>query len=362
MGNLFDYLKEYGQVPFAEKPFNEIDNFIFSQISYLDFGYVISEDVMLSVVEASAKYFDVHPSISSLGLVIPSQIIDLFRILPKYERFADVVLSDYVSTFSDTEQFSAITFHLPTGVSCVAFRGTDDSIVGWKEDFMLCYRDVPAQKEAVRYLNSIGRKFPAPTYVCGHSKGGNLSVYASAKCRQEVQERIVTVFNNDGPGFCGDFYQSDDYQKISKKVIDIVPQGSIVGMLLEHSEEYKIVQSDYRGIFQHDIFSWQIDGDQPLVVDDRTRQSYFFDETLRAALRDMDLEEKKKFVDAFFGIIEEADVKNLAEVPEKSFDLIYQAIRLDKESKKLLRIVLRKFLKGSGVTIKNNLKRRIRKR
>lgn len=356
MANLFQYLKEYGQKSFRESPLNVVDNFIFSQLSYINYDGVVEGKESVNMIEGNAKYFSINPTISSLGLVIPPEIIELFKVLPMYSRYSDVFLSDYVNIISNEIQFSAITFHLPTGEVYVAFRGTDDTIVGWKEDFMLCYGEVPAQKEAVKYINRIGRAYPTKLYICGHSKGGNLAVYSAAKCDKEVQDRIVNVYNNDGPGFCDDFYHGDEYAVIADKVVGIVPQGSIVGMLLEHADDYYIIQSTYKGVFQHNVFSWQIEGDHPVPVDDRTRESYFLDKSMREALRQMEFEERREFVDAFFKAIDAAKVENLVEVPDKILDLIHQAVQLDKKYKKLLAGVVGKFLKSGGKTLSESIR------
>lgn len=348
MANLYDYLEEYGGETFASFPPNEIDNLIFSQLSYLSFSDVVPKDRDLSLLRAKKAFFAKNPSLSSLGLIVPKQIIQLLRVITDYPRYKKVRVSHVVELSSKDLQFGACLFTLPTGDRFVAYRGTDDQVVGWKEDFMLCYeREIPAQKEAVEYLKTIIRTTEGKLYLCGHSKGGNLAVYAAVKCRKLFRGRLVAVYNDDGPGFIDAFYNSDSYRAVKGRVHAFVPKSSVIGMLLEHSEDYTVVESKAVGIFQHDAFSWQVEGDHFKVVDDRTRMSYFMDESVKGMIARLTLDQRKKFVDAFFKILELCDVEHCIDIPKNLGKIIQQTINLDDELKETLLLVV-KALFASG--------------
>ena len=207
MANILEYLDWRGDLTLSERPFNEVDNLILAEICYLDFsGFVPAgfQTQQVTLQAAASAYFTAHPE-TNMGVLVPDQIPVLVEHAAKTARFGDIRLLGYVNRIDEETQtqFSAVTMLLPDGSAYVAFRGTDDTIVGWKEDFNMAFTpEIPAQKYAAEYLRQVSAALPfRPLLVGGHSKGGNLAVYASVFCGQEVQKRILAVYNNDGPGF-----------------------------------------------------------------------------------------------------------------------------------------------------------------
>ena len=161
---------------------------------------------------------------------------------------------------------------------------------------------VPAQQEAVRYLQRVAQKTTGPLYVGGHSKGGNLAAFAASFVEPAVQQRIVAVYNNDGPGFLEDVIESDGYQAICQKIQTFIPQTSLFGMMLEHAEPFTIIQSSGHFIMQHDPYSWTVLGPDFVYLEQVTASGRFLDQTIRGWLANLSPEQREQFVDALFDI------------------------------------------------------------
>jgi hypothetical protein len=276
----------------------------------------------------------------------------MFREAAFSERFADVRLSDYINKIDDLEekQFAAVTFTVGDGSRYIAFRGTDDTIVGWRENFNMSFMTpVPAQEEAVKYLDRVARGCMGSLRVGGHSKGGNLAVYASMFAAPEIQERISEVYNNDGPGFGQPVLKLKGYQSIRSRIKTIVPQSSIVGMLLEHEEEYEVVKSGGRGPLQHDGCRWEVEGTHFIRLDKLTGGSAHFDKKLKEYLEAMDIEKRREFTEVFFGILESTGAKTLTELSKsklKNTGTIISALyHLDKDTRDMIKRTVSLLLK-----------------
>lgn len=268
MANILEYLDWRGDLTLLERPFNEVDNLILAEICYLDFsGFVPAgfQTQQVTLLDAASAYFAAHPE-TNMGVLVPDQIPVLVEHAAKTARFSDVRLLGYVNRIDEKTQtqFSALTMLLPDGSAYVAFRGTDDTIVGWKEDFNMAFTpEIPAQKYAAEYLRQVSGALPfRPLLVGGHSKGGNLAVYAAVFCGQDVQNRILAVYNNDGPGFYSSLLSLPEHKPVAGKITTLLPESSVVGMLLEHEEAYQVVRSTQVGLMQHDGFSWQVKGER----------------------------------------------------------------------------------------------------
>ena len=313
MANILDYLDWRGDLQISERGFNEVDNLLLAELCYLDFGGIVPPgfDAPVPLQEAMRRY-DVLREHESMGVLVPDQIPELGRRMAASARFSGLLLCGYENKIDDETQtqFSALTLLLPDGTAYVAFRGTDDTIVGWKEDFNLAFATpVPAQLEAVRYLKQVADVLACPLRVGGHSKGGNLAVYAAAFVGEDVQERILNVFNNDGPGHDLATLESAGYRRIEKKLQTFIPKSSIIGMLLEHQENYKIVKSSSISIWQHNPFSWEINGDDFSYRSELTGDARYLNATLNQWIRAMSAEERAQLVDTIYGLI---DLDNIA--------------------------------------------------
>ncbi|MGN1231379.1 MAG: DUF2974 domain-containing protein, partial [Anaerotignum sp.] len=266
----------------------------------------------------------------------------LLRCLAESQRFSQMELCGYVNKldFAAEKQFSALTIRTGDGMAFVAYRGTDSSSVGWKEDFNMSFMDtVPAQQEAGIYLCQAAEHFKGRLRVGGHSKGGNLAVFAAAMCPAEVQERIVAVYNHDGPGFREGMLQRVGYRAILPRVQTFVPQSSVIGMLLEHEEEYVVIRSSQKGIMQHDPYSWEILGKDFVRLEALSEESRLLDRTVKAWLNDLPEEQREKFVDAVYEGISILPTDAFGEI-QLSPKIALQALRTwgdeNEETKKII--------------------------
>ena len=212
------------------------------------------------------------------------------------------------------EQFSAVCVHLPDGRCYLAYRGTDDSILGWKEDFLLSVLDwVPAQRDALEYLERIADDVEGELVLGGHSKGGNLAVYAAVHAPEEVQRRIRAVYNNDGPGFRENIQNTEGYGRIADRVFSVLPQHSMVGILLEQCGQPIIVKSAKVAPESHDGFNWELIGTKFVRCEDFSRSAKAFETAIERAIAGKTQAERREFVDAFFLLLTATGAKTLTE-------------------------------------------------
>lgn len=324
MANIMDYLSWRGDLTVKQVPFNCIDNLILSTLAYIDFeqtGFDLSGRSNVTLKEAGEKFSRLHADEKmNLGRVIPDEVYVLFDEVSRSPRFREMKLSHYVNQIDEMEekQFSAITVELGDGNICIAFRGTDDTIVGWKEDFNMCFRSpVPSQIQAVEYLHQVAVSKFGKIYMGGHSKGGNLAIYAATFCHPIIRHRIRKICSFDSPGFTQEILQRDSYKAIANRIQRIVPQSSMIGILFEHDAEYDVVESTQFGLFQHDMFSWQVLGEDFVYVDDISASSTRVEHTMKEFIYSMSIEERKKFVEALFYVFEETGAKTLSQLKMK---------------------------------------------
>lgn len=293
MANILDYLTWRGDFSFAQAPLNHVDALVLCRLSYIPFDGVVAEgflDAPVTIAEAADKCLAlVHKKDATRAFRLEDDE-QLLNCLIKSERFRDLPLIGFRNVFDQAhaEQFSAVTIRLPDNALFVAFRGTDGTIAGWREDFNMSFSDtVPAQRDAVAYLAEAASYFPGKLHIGGHSKGGNLAVYSATFCDPETQSRIASVVNHDGPGFNDNVISDARYKRILDRIHTYVPQSSIIGMLLEHEEDFSIVHSTNLGIMQHDVYSWEILRSGFIPVEELTNSSRFIDKTLKEWVRGM---------------------------------------------------------------------------
>lgn len=348
MANILDYIAWRGDIPFSASPFNEVDNLILSELSFIDFNGILSGSVeetvtLREVCESLSIYRD--EDLAESGVLIPKEISPLFYKAVESERFGGIALCGFESRIDvDSEmQFAAASFLLGDGTVFVSYRGTDDTLVGWKEDFNMSFLSVvPAQRHATHFLEKIASLYPCEFHLGGHSKGGNLAVYAAATAPIETQKRILSVYNNDGPGFLREFLDSEGYARIRDRVRTIVPETSIVGMLLEHETSYTVVKSTQSGLFQHDGFSWEVLGTGFIILDDRTSESKFVDRTLKAWVASIEPSEREEFVEALYEILSATSAATLSDLHADK-DAFWRILRSITPTQ---RSVLQKTLRG----------------
>ncbi len=344
MANFMDYLDWRGDLTVKQAPFNSIDNLILSTLIYIDFnltGMDLSAKANITIQEAGERFSMLHADEKiNPGRLIPDEIFELFDVLSRSQRFKNMKLSYYVDQIDEIEekQFAAITVDLGNGDICIAFRGTDDTIVGWKEDFNMCFQTpVPSQIQAVEYLHQVAHGKRGKIYMGGHSKGGNLAIYAATYCHSLVRRRIAKICSFDGPGFTRDLLEKESYKSISKRIQTIVPQSSVIGILLEHDDQYEVVSSTQSGLFQHDMFSWQVLGDDFVYVDDISASSSRVEHTMKEFIRSMSLEERQKFVEALFYVFEQTGAKTLSQLKVREVLTILSRMgREENDNRKIL--------------------------
>lgn len=354
MGTLFDYLDWRGDLTFAEVPLNEVDNLIFTQLSYIAFDGIVSEKEDVKPIflrDAVRQYLKKHKGQAAyLGKIVPSEILSIAAKAAKSVRYANVKMLAYTNHVDKKTQtqFSAVTFLPKNAPAYVAYRGTDDTLVGWKEDFNMSFlQPVPAQLQAVTYLERVAPYLSEKFFIGGHSKGGNLAVYAAVKCAPELKERILSVYNNDGPGFDRTFIEGVDYQNIRGKIRTIVPASSVVGMLLEHEENYDVIKSHATGLMQHDGCSWEVLGGKFIYLDAITHESRMVDSTLRAWLDSMSMQEREKVVDSVYEVLTATNAKTLTELTADKVKLVKAWGNLDPKVKSIVLKCIAIFLKES---------------
>ena len=284
MNTILDYLEWRGDLSFNERPFNEIDNLIFSELAYFQFSDVMEPEETITISDVFSRN-KIKPSKHDYSSNDP---LPLLEACSKSVRFSNVSVTNFVEIM-DTKreiQFSATTFIYAKDQIYVAYRGTDSNIVGWREDFNLSFLDeCPAQAEAVNYLQKVLKSFSSSIIVGGHSKGGNLAIYASIFCKPKEQNRITSIYSNDGPGF-NEYISSDKrYKAILPKVNLIIPEASIIGILFSNKEEKKIVKSTANGGHQHNPYTWVVKRDSFEEADKQASSSVLLDSTMELWLK-----------------------------------------------------------------------------
>lgn len=291
MANIFDYM-QWRDIEIEKVEFNEIDALILSRLSYFPFDNLMEEDEEITVKQSYKRY----KQKGKKGNILQKEDLELFEVLAKSKRFGNVKVTQYINKidFEEEKQFSAITILLPDKTIFVSYRGTDNTLVAWKEDFNMSFTEsVPAQKDAIIYLENIAKKYKEKLRVGGHSKGGHLAMYASSFCDSKIKKRIIQIYNNDGPGLYEKAIESKEYQEIVEKIHTYMPQTSIFGRMLNHKEKITIIKSTQTGVMQHDLYSWQVLGDK-FIESEITVYSEFVDKTLTNWVKEVSPEKRRK--------------------------------------------------------------------
>lgn len=356
METMLEYLKEYGDCSFRDMPMNEVDSLALCQLSYLKFDGMVP---------------GVNENRASVTLNSLTQREDFDRLFAdvRYEdvnralvegmlsgrRYQNLKLNCHINIIEKEweTQFSAITFLLEDGTVYVAFRGTDETIVGWKEDFNMAFLSpVPGQELSVRYLNTVASRLKRPFYVGGHSKGGNLAVYSAMNCRPEIQDRILKVYSMDGPGFRPEVLEECGYDMISDRVVKILPHSSLVGMLFESDMHFQVVKSKTFGLAQHNPYTWLVKGDHLVRADDIYEHRKKMDNTLNEWILSLNEEQLRTFVDTLYQVISASKAENLIEFTaewKRSMNGIVTALKeVDEDTSRVLKQMIKSLFELTG--------------
>lgn len=355
MNTLFDYIEWRGDLSFRQSGFTAVDNLILSTLAYVPYDTVVSGLIRKDGMTLSEAAAHILKKNTSKLRIRDGRDLELLKVCAASNRYSGIRLSGYVNRIDKKEekQFSAISMDCPDIGWFVSFRGTDLTLVGWKEDFNMSFMSpVPSQVEAVEYLDQVASSFKGKLRVGGHSKGGNLAVYAAAFCKKSVQKRILAVFNNDGPGFDASLIAKDEYQHIQDRINSFIPQSSVIGMMLEHSEHFTVIESNQSGLLQHDPYSWSIKGTDFIRVDRVTNTSVFVDQTLKDWVKNIDAEQREKFIDSLYEIISATEVNDLSELStnwlKHAKALALTLINTDEDTRKQVQETLSVLFKVAG--------------
>lgn len=344
-----EYLEKYGDFSFSEKPFNEIDGLIFSQLTYIDFNGIVDKDSIF-ISDASIKYISMHSDEEIEKLIgISEKAVKLLILCAKTRRFGWCEICHYVNSISDEidKQFSAINILLNKETNVIAFRGTDVTITGAKESAMLSYMfPVPAQIEALHYFQETAMLSGRNIITLGHSKGGCLATFAAVSCSNSLKKKIVRVIEYDAPGFPNWFFERYDYKQIKDKIQLYTPYGSIIGRLIGHDVTPIIVDSDESGIKQHQVSSWIINDDKFVLCDEYSYTSNFVSNYLNELAEYTDDDDLELFFNSIEQIADKIGLDDFYDMKaidfQKAIELIDTITNIDEAQKERLKQILKK--------------------
>ena len=322
MGNLITYVQQYEAQIFQEKLVTDIDILVLTEIAYLPFDEIVSssfeEKAAISLNQLGKEFETIkEKEHKNNPFMITKERIQLLDVVSKSPRFKDVKVFGFMNDIDDelTKQFAAVCYQWEEESRWIIFRGTDESLTGWKEDFMMTYSDlIPAQIDAIEYLRKQAELFSGSLNISGHSKGGNLSLYASAMQEEDIQNRIQQIYCWDAPGVHRSILNTEGYQRVVLKAKRYIPQDSIVGLMLESQVPYHIIESQGSGISQHSALMWNIEDDHFVELTELTRNSQLTDQTFKQWTEVVSDEDLKLFFDTFFELIFEMGVETVNDV------------------------------------------------
>ena len=343
MKNILSYMEWRGDLSLKSFPLNEVDIAVLSRLAYIDFNGIVSSsfEEKISAGDAADRFLSLPDAVNR---IYRGSDLAMLKKISSSPRFSNLLLCGYISQWDENaeKQFAAISITVDSHTVCISYRGTDNTLLGWKEDFNMGFScPVPSQTAAVDYLSRASSVLRGRIIVTGHSKGGNLAMYASAFCRPGIQRRIVKVYNFDGPGFEESIINSEGYRNVKNKIMAFIPQSSVVGMLLFHGEEFKVIRSlEKPGLPQHNLYSWEVIRDSFNELEEVTMHSKFVDETLKSWVGSMEPSQREAFVNIMYELICDTGARTLDDLgnrrPEKLISFLSSLKELDEESKNII--------------------------
>ena len=354
--NIFDYLLWRGDLSFAQDEFNEIDALILSIISYIEYDGIINSypsKKQKKYCHCIEKLFKKTPKENiNLGLLLSNKILDVAQKCQESKRFGEISVSNYINRVSseNEEQFCAITYHFLDKIY-ICFRGTDDTIIGWQENLnMICEKTIPAQTDAVKYLNKVASLFPSKQIIIGgHSKGGNLSFYSSIYCEKSVQDRIIRVYSFDGPGFFKKRLDKEKYLRIKNRMISFLPQNSIVGQFFDLISKKYIIKSNARGLNQHEALSWQIEGKHFIKEKSLTQKSIDIDKGITKLISSLTLKERQELSSEVWKVFSSLELDSLLQIKGNYRQLIRSTASMNRKYRKFIISAILVFVKNGAI-------------
>lgn len=343
MDNMFDYLKWRSDLSFSRCKVNELDFALFSQIImipftlYIDMPMSKTNDSMTLKELAKLVEENKEKFVKRMGLIIPPQILDMLIKMGESHRFENIIVRNYESEICESKeiQFTVFTLDLDEETRVIVYSGTDDSIIGWKEDFNMMFTfPTPAQKEAIKYLKRYSEN--KKLYIVGHSKGGNLAMYSTLHIREEIFENIIKVYCFDAPGISEEIKDMAEAKRRFKKIRGYTPQTAIIGRLFKHYEKDIVVSSTSSGLYQHDLLSWEVEVNKFKRLEKRDSDSLHIEQKIDRMLEKMSPVLKEEFVEIGYGLFMRTQSQTLTDLANKKTQLVKQYVTIKKEERKIL--------------------------
>ena len=312
--HLTDYVRWRGDLTFTDRAFKIEDNLVLSELVYVDYKPVLSDGQSMPLREAITRLDEVN-KLKNTRAGSGREDEEFARACAESGRFGDVILKDFKDIYdSQDRQFAAVTYILDDGTTVIAFRGTDSTIIGWKEDFMISYTRVPSQDLAYEYAKKHVKEAEGKVFICGHSKGAHLALYAAAHLDDRGKDKLVRVYVNDGPGFCDEVLDKSYIYSILSRVTKITPEYSIIGRIFEPpAGESIIVRSSAKALLQHNMQSWLIGPKGPVTCADHAPESHLITDLIDRFVEGMDLPARENFIDSLFGSMSETGAETIRE-------------------------------------------------
>lgn len=348
MKNMLDYIKEFGHVSFEERAFSEIDALVLTELEYLPLEKVVPSDENgenFVTVKEIAEYMQEHKQelFDENPMMITQERHEVSQVIADAPRFQSLKFFGVVSEWDKdtTKQFAAVTVEVEPSVRLVVFRGTDETLIGWKEDFLMTYSPlVAAQTDAKEYLAKQASLWGGDLMISGHSKGGNLAIYAAATQEEDVQLRIVDIFCFDSPGLYRSVLETKGYQNIVPLAMRYIPQDSLVGLMLESEVPYVIVKSNATGAMQHSAMTWEIEDGQFIKMEKLTKNSLLNDQTFKKWTESVSDEELELFWNVFFELLFSVGIDTVNDLYGQFMHYVQEFLKaagdMDEEKRELL--------------------------
>lgn len=321
MADLFDYLNWRGDLTFEQTPFCKIDGIILAQLVYINYTGLVSSDfksqIELSRLWDSLKSARDFTARCDMGPMVSAHTPELLESASKTARFSSLKVCAYSELYDRqrNEQFAAVTFILPDKQAVFAFRGTDDTVVGWRENFNLGYLPkIPSQVQALEYISAAHKALKSKYILTGHSKGGNLALHTAVYADSKIRKKITNIYDFDGPGFSQDFYNKPEYIEIKDRLTIVYPEQTIVGMIFHRPRHFEVIKSDKFAVYQHDPFNWHVTGCNFENANDVSRESKIFHKSLNNWIETMSVEQKEKFISSLFIVINASGYERFSEL------------------------------------------------
>ena len=357
---MIDYLKTYGHISFAESPLNDVDLLVFAQLAYMDFEEVTESPCPFSYALAHASFADSDDASEdrfSFQKKDDRLLASLSAACPRYQCIRFLRFERHFDPEAET-QFAALALFLSDDHLLIAFRGTDNTLAGWKEDFNMAFMDeIPAQRMALEFLEEKAQNTGKIT-VIGHSKGGNLALYAVSACACSLHNRIVQAVSFDGPGLNERLIRSEGFIRMEDRMRVVRPRASLVGMLFTQPKNIRTIDSRVFSLLQHYPYFWKTEGMDFIDLSRPSFDSALLGKTLCGLLERLPMEAREQLVEAVYEIISASEADTFTDMADtwlrSAAAITRKLFRTDSETRKLFLRVLSAFLSSAAEALSDS--------